>query len=351
MSNIGRRGLMVGGGVSFLAGASQLPALAQSGIVASDFFKGRAMRVLIGTTPGAGYDLIARLVAQHLPKHLPGAPQISAENMPGAGSLTMMNYLYTRAPQDGTMFGLPLNGVILEPSLQLMSRGGGTVAFDLAKMNWLGSPSQEPQLLWVLTTASSAASHKETRGLRVGASSVSADNFVISSLANKLLGTELKIVAGYSGTNETFLAADRGEVDGGCTSFSAIAVGRPAWINEKKIRILIQFGSERLKELPDVPTGIELATNDMAKQMLSLMSQKFTIAYPFVAPPGVPPERVALLQGAFDALFKDPEFEKDMGKAGLILRPSSGPDVARKIAIIGSAPDNVVSELKRQLSI
>ena len=351
MTRIRRRDLVLGSSAALGTVAAGLTARAQNSASAADFFKGKTMRVLIGTTPGAGYDLIARLVAIHLPKHIPGNPQMNAENMPGAGSLTMMNYLYTRAPQDGTVFGLPLNGVILEPSLQLMSRGGGTVAFDLAKMNWLGSPSQEPQLLWVLTTSSSATSYQDTKGLRVGASSVSADNFVISTLANKLLGTDLKIVGGYAGTNETFLAADRGEVDGGCTSFSAIVVGRPAWVNEKKIRVLIQFGSERLKELPDVPTGIELAPNDLAKQMLSLMSQKFTIAYPFVAPPGIPPERAAVLQQAFDALFKDPDFEKDMGKAGLTLRPTSGPEVARKIAIIGSAPDTVVSELKRQLSI
>src|SRR5262249_2360108 len=144
--NISRRALLRNSSAVTMAALTRsLPAAAAP---ADDFFRTKTIRLLIGTTPGAGYDLIARILAQHIGRMIPGTPAVVAENMPGAGSLVMMNYLYNRAPRDGTVFGLPLNGVLLEPTIKLMSRAGGAANFDIDKMPWVGSTTEDAQVLW-----------------------------------------------------------------------------------------------------------------------------------------------------------------------------------------------------------
>ena len=132
-------------------------------------FRGKSLRILVGTTPGAGYDLIARILAPALARFIPGNPSIVVENMPGAGSLAMMNYLYNRAPRDGTVIGLPLNGVLLEPTIKLMSRAGGSASFDIQKMPWIGSTTEDAQALWFRTDSKinvdrRSQNNKERRG-------------------------------------------------------------------------------------------------------------------------------------------------------------------------------------------
>ena len=169
--DISRRSLVHGAAVATAASLAGPSARASP---VEDFFRGKTIRLLIGTTPGAGYDLIARLLAQHIGRMIPGNPSLVVENMPGAGSLTMMNYLYNRAPRDGTVFGLPLNGVLLEPTLKLMSRTGGAANFDIDKMPWIGSTTEDAQVLWFrsdskIKTVEDLRSIKSIAGASVGA--------------------------------------------------------------------------------------------------------------------------------------------------------------------------------------
>ena len=155
--------------------------------------------------------------------------------MPGAGSLAMMNYLYNRAPRDGTVMGLPLNGVLLEPTIKLMSRAGGSASFDIQKMPWIGSTTEDAQALWFRTDSKikSIADLKTIKSI-AAASAPGADNFTVAVLTNNLLGTKMDIVRGYQGTNPIFLAVERGEAEGSATAYSAIVVARPQWLTEEE---------------------------------------------------------------------------------------------------------------------
>jgi tripartite-type tricarboxylate transporter receptor subunit TctC len=324
--------------------ARSLPA---SAAPADDFFRGKTIRLLIGTTPGAGYDLIARVLAQHIGRMIPGNPSVVAENMPGAGSLVMMNFLYNRAPRDGTVFGLPLNGVLLEPTIKLMSRAGGSANFDIDKMPWVGSTTEDAQVLW-FRSDSNIKSFEDLRTVKsiAGSSAPGADNFTVAVLTNNLLGAKMDIVRGYTGTNDVFLAVERGEADGSATAYSAIVVGRPQWLKEGKIRLLAQFGHERLPELPDVPTAVELAGDAEVRDMLRIFAVKFKATYPFVLPPEVPPERVETIRTAFDETMKDARFLEDTRKANLPIKPLRGAEIERLIHGTYAAPAKTLERLR-----
>jgi len=310
-------------------------------------FKGRSIRLLVGTTPGAGYDLIARLLAPALSRLIPGNPSVVVENMPGAGSLVMMNYLYNRAPRDGTVMGLPLNGVLLEPTVKLMSRAGGAANFDIQKMPWIGSSTEDAQALWFRTDSriKSIADLQSTKSI-VAASAPGADNFTVAVLTNNLLNTKMEVVRGYQGTNPIFLAIERGEADGSATAYSAVVVTRPQWLKDNTIKVLIQYGQERLPDLPDVPTAIEVADDKDIKEMLRIFAVKFKATYPFVLPPETPGERVEIIRAAFDAAMKDATFLDATKKGGLPIRPLRGADIERLIGETLKAPEKLLERLR-----
>jgi tripartite-type tricarboxylate transporter receptor subunit TctC len=324
--------------------ASSIPADAS----VTDFYKGNKIRILIGTTPGAGYDLMARLVAAYMGKHIPGTPSVVAENMPGAGSLTMTNYLYNRGARDGTVIGLPLNGILLEPTLKVLSRSGGAVKFDVDKLIWIGSTSEEPQILWFRSDSKiRTVNDLRTMNSTVGATAPGADALTIALLTNRLLGTKMNIVRGYAGTQPIFLAAERSEIDGSATAYAGIAVARPDWLREKTIRILIQYGADRLADLADVPTAIEVADDADAKAMLGAFAVKFKAAYPFVLPPEVPADRVEALRAAFSQTLEDPEFLAATGKAGFKLKPVSGPEIEQLVRSTYKLPQPLMDGLRK----
>jgi tripartite-type tricarboxylate transporter receptor subunit TctC len=314
-------------------------------------FKGRSIRLLVGTTPGAGYDLIARLLAPALARLIPGNPSVVVENMPGAGSLVMMNYLYNRAPRDGTVMGLPLNGVLLEPTIKLMSRAGGAANFDIQKMPWIGSTTEDAQALWFRTDSKilSVADLRNVKSI-VAASAPGADNFTVAVLSNNLLGTKMEIVRGYQGTNPIFLAVERGEAQGSATAYSAVVVTRPQWLKDKTIKVVLQYGQERLPDLPDVPTAIEVADDKDVKEMLRIFAVKFKATYPFVLAPETPANAVAIIRNAFDAAMKDPQFLAATKKGGLPIRPLRGVDIERLVAETLKAPPKLVERLRAAVS-
>ncbi|MBX9738882.1 MAG: hypothetical protein K2X62_02355 [Beijerinckiaceae bacterium] len=335
-----------------LAGAalgSALPgAVLAQGAAPDRFFAGKTIRLLVGTGAGAGYDLMGRMLAEHMPRFIPGAPKIVVENMVGAGSLVMANYLANRAPRDGTVMGLPLNSIILEPSVKLLSRAGGAAQFDLAQMNWIGSPCEEPPVLWVMShTKFQRFADCQAEKMIVGASARGADNFTVALLNNKLLGTQLNIVSGYQGTNDLFLAADRGEIQGGNTAYSAILLGRPDWVRSGKVRILAQYGRERTADLMDVPTGIELATTPNAKRILEALSSKFRAAYPFLLPQETPAQQVATLRAAFSQTMVDAEFKAAIAKLGLKLNPVDGEALTALVRAANDMPAELIEEFRR----
>jgi len=316
----------------------------------SDFFRGKTIRLIIGAAAGGGYDLPGRALANHITRHIPGNPKIIVENMPGASSLVMTNYLYNIAPRDGTAIGMVNNSIPLEPRLKVLTRQGGGAQFDLEKMSWIGSPVREPHLMWAWSTAARNIDDMRKRRVIIGSNGVGGDNYTLPFLANKLLGTQAVLVTGYPGTNDTFLAVERGEVQGGGTSLLNLMANRSEWFRDGRASVIVNFGTERLPELPEVPTAVELAQSDADKELFRFFAMKFEMARPLALPPNVPPERVQILQDAFDATMKDPEYIAEAKKIGLNVSPLRGVEIVRLVQEIQATPEPVVQRLRELLA-
>jgi tripartite-type tricarboxylate transporter receptor subunit TctC len=225
------------------------------------------------------------------------------------------------------------------------------VRFDLDKMSWIGSPSEQPQVLWAWHT-SPFRSFDDTRRetMTLGATSPTADNYFTPKLAEVLLGGKFHLISGYKAVQDIFLAAERGEVHGNSTPLSGIMLGRADDFKASKIRVLAQFGVRRLPELPDVPTGIELATDEESRTLLEFWAMKFRAAYPIALPPEVPKDRVMTLQAAFDALMKDKTFRDFSQKVGLDLSPVSGPEIQEIIRSVNVVSEDRIAKIRAALS-
>ncbi|MDB5531914.1 MAG: uncharacterized protein JWO28_229 [Hyphomicrobiales bacterium] len=319
--------------------------------IAADYFSGKTLHFYVGIPPGGAYDLAPRILAAHLGKYIPGNPRIIVENMPGAGSLTMMNYLYNRAAKDGTAIGFPMNTVLLEPSLKLVSGASGNAQFDLSRMIWVGTPGQDPAIAWVgANSPIKTFADLRTQSPAFASTGAGADSTILANLCNKLLGTKIKVVSGYKGVADYIVAFERGEIEGGVTTYAALMTARPDWFRDGKIRVLAQFGTDRISDLPDVPTAVELATDHDVKEMLRLYGIKFTAAYPIVLPPDVPTEQAKILQSAFAQTAKDPEYQRQiamMRVSGGMVSPET---VTKLLKVIDDAPDALVQQLRAAIA-
>src|SRR5262249_39176257 len=230
------------------------------GEAAADFYAGKQISLLIGTTPGGGYDAYGRLPAGPLGRHIPGNPAIVAKNMPGAGGLTLANHLYNRAPKDGTEIATVQNGLPFEKLFYMLSPGGSNALFDSTKFGWLGSMTQTV-FVGVTWRASPTKTLEDarTRETILGASTTSADSFVLEVLSNNPLATKSKVVHGYAGPTEVDLAVENGEVEGEAgKDWTTLPSTRPQWIGEKKINILVQMGMRPHADIKGVPMAIDL---------------------------------------------------------------------------------------------
>src|SRR3954447_1249867 len=270
-----------------------------------DFYRGKTVTIVVSNAPGGGYDLLARTIAPTLAKHIPGKPSVIVQNMPGAAGILATNHLFTIAPKVGTVIGAISNTVPFEPLL-----GTAEARFDPLAFNWLGSPTVETGLLGVWHTVPvHSLEDAKTHEITIAANGPRSTPSFYARLLNETLGTKLRLVMGYPGQNEFNLAIEKGEVDGTSSLFYSSLVGtRPAWLTEKKIRLLVQYGFEKHPKLPDVPFAPDLARN---ADDLSLMQASFAalgVGRPYAMPPGAPLPRVRAMQQALSETFKDPDF-------------------------------------------
>ncbi|MDB5649748.1 MAG: tripartite tricarboxylate transporter family receptor [Hyphomicrobiales bacterium] len=325
--------------VCAIAGAAQ----AQG---AAEFYKGKTITITVGAAAGGAYDLVSRAVANHMGRHIPGNPQFVVSNLPGASSLPMMNQLTNTAKKDGTVIGMSNSNIALERPLKMLSKGGGHVGFDVRRLQWIGSPVQQPHVLWVWHTAPAQnAEDLKTNVLLIGATAAGGDNTMVPVLMNSVLGTKMKVISGYEGQNDIFIAAERGEIHGNSAVLPNLTSAKPDWVRDKKVRILVQFGAKRLAALPDVPTAVELAKNTEDREMLRFYALKFSMAYPFVVAPDVPADRVATLRKGFDETMTDPQFLAEAKRLGLDIDPFSGMQMAQLIEEIERAPKAIVERV------
>jgi tripartite-type tricarboxylate transporter receptor subunit TctC len=303
-------------------GAATLPPGSVRAQSVSEFYKDRTVAMVIGGSPGGGFDTLARGIARHIGKHIPGHPVVVPRNMAGAGGLLAMDHLYNIAARDGSVIALVGNTT---PFVPLVS--GKPARFDPLKMNWLGTPSVEsPMVLVWHTVPVKTVEDLKTRETTMGASGADSPQAFFGRLINTTLGTKMKIITGYQGQNEIFIAMERGEVDGFPSApYSSITSTRPNWLRDGSARAVLQYGPERLKELPDVPWAPELITNEDDKELMKVANAPNAMGRPLVMPPGVPADRLAAIRKALADTFKDPDFIEEANKIGLLVNaPRTG---------------------------
>jgi len=320
-----------------------LPAQAQD---VAEFYKGKTVRLVVGIGVGSGYDINARLLARHMPKHIPGNPQIIVQNQPGAGSLTMTNQLYAAGPFDGTVFGASFNGLPTTPLLQPTG-----ARFEAVKLNWVGSTNRETQAMYVWHTAPlMTLGDLTSKEFIVGAQAPGSTQYDYPVLARELFGWKTKVITGYEATPKIHLAMERGEVHGTWANWSTLKAIASPWLTEKKVRILAQWALRKHAEMPDVPLIQELGTTDDQKQALQLALARLEFGRPFFMPPNVPPERVNAIRRAFDATMKDPEFLAEADKLKIEIDPLTGEQVATLIADIYKTPAATVERVRAAMA-
>ena len=325
-------------GIAVVAAIAAIPAHAAT---AADFYRGRTIQVLVGFGPGGGYDLYARTLARFMGKHIPGNPTMLPQNMPGAGSLKAMNYIYNVAPKDGTVIGTFARGLVIEP---LLGHAQGT-RFQATKFSWVGSVSNEVSVcaFWSTTGIKSWADMQK-KPYKIGGSAAGADSEIFPTVLKNIFHLPMQVVTGYSGGGADInLGMQRGEVDGRCGwSWSSLVSESRPLLDGKKIDITLQLALEKHEDLPNVPLVMDLAKTPQDKAALKLIVSRQSIARPFAAPPGVPADRLAVLRAAFDATMKDPDFLAEAKKLQLEVRPVSGAAVQKLISDIYASPPDVI---------
>jgi len=306
-----------------------------------DFFAGKQVTLLIGTTTGGGYDAYGRLLARHIGRHIPGHPSVIAKNMPGAGGVALANHLYNRAPKDGTEIGTVQNGLPFEKLFHMLSPGGKAALFDSTRFGWIGSMTQTAfvTVTWH-TSPTRTLKDAVARETILGASGTSADSYVLAMLSNNLLGTRFKVVVGYAGATEVDLAVENGEVEGEAgKDWTTLTSTRPQWIRDRQINIIVQMGLKPHAGIPGAPMAIEMARTPDDRHIMEIIFAKFGMSRPFMAPPGLPPGRLALLREAFDATLRDPAVLAEAKKLGMEINPVSGADVAALVTRMMNTPE------------
>ena len=308
----------------------------------ADFYKGKNVDFMIGYSVGGGYDVYARMIARHLGKHIPGNPTVVPKNMEGAGSLRLANWLYNVAAKDGAVLATIGRGTGFDPLL-----GHKAAQFDGTKFNWIGSANDEVSVCvaWNGRTKVNTFADLLTTELNVGGTGSAADTDQFPRILNGVLGTKMKIITGYPGGNDVNLALERGEVDGRCGwSWSSVKSTRASWLTDKKITVLMQLSLSKHPDLPDVPLVTDLAKTDEQRQILRLIFARQVMGRPYLAPPGIPADRVAALRKAFMDTMADKEFLAEAEKAQLEITPVSGEAVQKLVGEVYQTPPEIAKK-------
>lgn len=315
----------------------------------ADFYQDKTLKIIVPFPPGGGWDTYARVTARHISKHIPGHPNIIVQNVPGAGGLVGVNFVYNRVKPDGLTIGM-----FQTTNAFLQIAGDSAVKFDARKLSWLGAFTTRVSMCVALTdspfkTIQDVIGSKEP--MYVGAIAPGGGTTMEPLLLNRILGTNFKLVSGYRGTAAIRLALSRGEVQGLCGwGWSSVKSTGKELLEKKKIRLLVQISDRRA---PDIPKDVPLITELTPKKMMPLLNVYLiprVVGWNMMLPPGVPQERVEVLQDAFNQTMKDPEFLAAANQAKLIIAPLQGKEIARMIDELfqQSTPD-VVEELKKIL--
>jgi len=315
---------------------------------AAPFYEGKAIRIIVGTSPGGGYDTYTRVIARHFGKYIPGNPTIIVDNMPGAGGLVSANHLFKVAKPDGLTIGHFVGGQFLQ---QLLGKPG--IEFDALKFEYIGVPAQDNFVLGVAKTTGISSIDQWLASktvIKFGAITSGDGTYDISKVVEGALGLPIQVVSGYKGTAPIRLAFNSGEVSGLSNSWQSY---RSTWRKELEtgdVIIVVQVSAKPHPDLPKVPLAINLAKTGEARKLIQAVEQAHGAAVrPYVLPPGTPKERVEILRKAFMQAVRDPELLSEAAKANLEINPGSGEELERNIKELLRLEPSLVTQLKEIL--
>ena len=328
---------------SLAAGAHAQESLAQ-------FYRGRTITCYVGYGVGGAYDFYAREVGKFLSRHIPGEPRVAVENMPGASSMVLGNYLARRAPRDGTAFGIVNSALIFDP---LFSGAQSKAQFEGPDMTMIGNAVSAAAVLisWKTSGVSSLDDLKSKR-LVIGAMTRTGDTYVLPLAVKHVLDLKnLEIVTGYPGSREVLIALEQGEVSGRVWDMEGLHAVRPQWLKDGSVHLLAQLAPQAM---PEVPAGVPLVTDFVAnaddRKALDVIFLTTLLARPFIAPPGMPSGRVAALRDGFMGVMKDPDFLAEMEKAQVEVGAISGDEMQEHVRAAYALPAAIIAKVRKALA-
>ncbi|MBX9740945.1 MAG: hypothetical protein K2X62_12760 [Beijerinckiaceae bacterium] len=336
-----RRWLLAAGGALALAAA---PAQAQS---VAEFYKGKSIIMMVGSSAGGGYDAYARLVSRHLGRFIPGNPGFIIQNIPGGGGMQVTNNLYNIAAKDGTAMGTIQRGLLTTPLLESRNI---QVRYDPRRFNWLGSLNTETGLVvaWH-TTPHRTFEDLQKHELIVGSSSPSTE--FLPLFLNNVFKTKLKMVAGYKGSTEAYLAMERGEVSGRVsTGWAGDKETLQPWLDAGKVRFLVALSVKKSQVFPDLPLIMDYARNERERQVMELILASQVWGRPFVMPPDVPQDRLAAVKKAFNDMIVDPEFLEEAKKLRMDLEIVTADEMKTLLDRVYATPPDIIEQARQAIA-
>lgn len=316
--------------------------------LADDFYAGKQVTMIVGSGVGGGYDTYARLVARYMPKYIPGNPSIIVQNLPTAGSLAAMNMLANSSPRDGSVFGAVQTHIGVEPIMGVTGPVENA-KYDGRAMNWIGSTAKEYALVVAWHTSPiKRFQDLYTTEMLVGSSGVATSDSVYANLMNELGGTKFRVIDGYKDNPSLSLAMETGEIMGRAGWFlSSLMSTAGQQVADGHLRIIAQVALEKHLSLPDIPLVTDFITAPEKKRQLEFSLSWLPMGRPYVAPPGVPAERVAILRAAFMKSLADPDLLADAKQMNLEISPLSGDDIQKLLLSIYDTPKPVVDSVRK----
>jgi tripartite-type tricarboxylate transporter receptor subunit TctC len=320
---------------------------------ADEFYKGKTIKIMVGFLAGDVYDLWARLYAQHMPKHIPGKPDIIVQNMTGAGSMIAANHVHSVAKPDGLTLGSTLPALYFD---QLIGRK--EVQFDYAKFVWIGSPVQNEHQMYMRSDTPFKTMEdirKAPVPPKCGTTGTGSTGYYIPKLMEEALGTKFNLVTGYQGGQDIDLAVERGELQCRAFTIEAFFAREPflTWRKKGFVRNMVQTGRARDPKLPDTPTIYELMdqykTPESTRRLANVILAAGALGRPLTGTPGIPPERVAILRQAFNKMLADREFLAEIERRKYELQPVKGEELEAMARDVIAQPPDVIERMRKLL--
>jgi tripartite-type tricarboxylate transporter receptor subunit TctC len=311
------------------------------------FYKGKQITIVVGTSAGGGYDTYARLIARHMPKHIPGSPNVIVSNMPGAGSNIAANYIYYVAPKDGTYVGALQGNAVVEPLF-----GSTPIKHDPSKFEYLGSANNDVYICVVRSDAGVASFADVLTNEVIAGASSQASTADFSTLLDNVLGAKFKVVVGYAGSREISLAMDKGEVQAVCgVAWPSYKVTNPGWFDNGIVKVIVQLHTKGYPELnaAGIPLAVDFARTPEERGIMELFFGQTTFGRPYVVAPEVPKDRVTILRKAFTETLGDANLVAEAKRLTLDVDQVSGDDLQALVAKMYLAPPGLIAKTKQAI--